>query len=166
MYQLTSNSSIILRVSDNAYIVGPSDSEDWLNYVAWMNQGNQPAPYITVEQQKQIKIVALTNECQQSILGGFTSAALGEPHHYDSDIEDQINIVGAVMAGTLGATIPYRCLSSTDEEKQWRNHTPAQLQQVFNDGVLYKLTQLQKLTTLKNQVNNCDNIECVNSITW
>jgi len=47
-----------------------------------------------------------TNE----IIDGFLSSALGFPHWYDSEQEDQINLIGAVATQS---TMPYSCRAAT-----------------------------------------------------
>lgn len=44
MYQLTSNSNIILRLADNAYIPVDPVNADYGRYQLWVSQGNTPQP--------------------------------------------------------------------------------------------------------------------------
>lgn len=166
MYQALYGSSSVRRLSDGA-IIAPSDSQDWLDYIAWCDAGNTPASHITLEQSKQEKIEEFTTRCEVTIKGGFTSSALGHDHIYDSDIEDQINLIGVMLASqATQQDIAYKCLDTNESIKEWEMHTPTQISQVYMDGLIFKSAQLHKLTTLKTQINNCTSIEEVNSISW
>ena len=75
---------------------------------------------------------ALSDEAERRIRSGFWSNALGSPHFYDSDIEDQINLIGVV---TVGTDSPYACRPGSQTAlKQYIFHTAAQLRQVAEDG--------------------------------
>lgn len=87
--------------------------------------------------------------CEQAITAGFQSAALGAPHHYSSQLDDQLNLTGAILRGL---DMPYAC---RDEQgvKAFRMHTSAQLRQVGDDFTLYKLQLLQHANELKQQLD-------------
>lgn len=44
MYKLT-NSNVLLRLSDKAYIPISEDNTDYQEYLSWIAKGNQPEPY-------------------------------------------------------------------------------------------------------------------------
>ena len=44
-YTLTEHSSIIIRVSDQAFIPTDPDNTDYQNYLAWLDEGNEPTAY-------------------------------------------------------------------------------------------------------------------------
>lgn len=52
------------------------------------------------------KIIDFSILAKGEIIAGFESSALGFPHWYDSQTEDQLNLIGAV---TTGVTMPYSC---------------------------------------------------------
>ena len=45
MYQLT-NSTTIIRLSDNAFIPAEPTNIDYQEYQAWLSKGNKPLPYV------------------------------------------------------------------------------------------------------------------------
>ncbi len=57
-----------------------------------------------------LKITSFSVTAGNEITDGFISGALGFPHWYDSAMEDQLNLIGAV---TTGVTMPYSCRSSS-----------------------------------------------------
>jgi len=44
-YQLT-NSTTIIRLTDNAYIPNDPGNRDYQDYLQWVSQGNEPLPYV------------------------------------------------------------------------------------------------------------------------
>lgn len=108
------------------------------------------------------KTAEINTACATAIVGGFTSAALGAPHTYDSALEDQLNLIGAV---SLGADLPYRCTDAVGM-KAFRLHTAAQLKQVAADGAVIKLAALEKAATLKAQVQAAADAAAVEAVAW
>lgn len=91
----------------------------------------------------------INHACEAAITAGFQSAALGAPHQYSSQLDDQLNLTGAILRGL---DTPYAC---RDEQgvKAFRLHTAAQLRQVGDDFTLYKLQLLQHANELKQQLD-------------
>ncbi|MNZ06745.1 hypothetical protein D3C78_235020 [compost metagenome] len=115
--------------------------------------------------QYQDKYQAIDAACTAAITAGFMSAALGTPHSYSSDLEDQLNLTGAVLRGL---DMPYAC---RDEQgaKAFRLHTAAQLRQVGDDFTLYKLQLLQHANELRQQLDqalSAGDIEAIEQISW
>ena len=96
----------------------------------------------------------LDRDTNEQILSGFESSALGSPHHYDAMIENQINIIGAVLAGT---ELYYSC---TDQNgiKDMRLHTAEQIKQVFTDGVTYKQTLVSQFYQKRDAFRNASTL--------
>lgn len=98
---------------------------------------------------KNKKIQELSDKCEAAIIAGFESSAVGEPHVYDSEAVDQINLIGAVAstaptpAEPMGYPIYYACRDVTTGAKEYHEHTHFQLRQVLADGAQVKLTHLQ-----------------------
>lgn len=98
------------------------------------------------------RIAALSADCESAIIGGFVSDALGTPHTYQSDRDDQTNLLGSHATATAtGQSVPHKC---QDAAGVWayRLHTPAQMTQVLSDGAAVKLAHLRYFGALRDQV--------------
>ena len=108
---------------------------------------------LTLEDQAAAKYLEQTNKinrsCESAVTGSFSSDALGTIHQYSSQLDDQLNLTGAILRGL---DMPYAC---RDEQgvKDFRLHTAAQLRQVGDDFTLYKLQLLQHANELKQQLD-------------
>lgn len=103
--------------------------------------------------------------CEQAITGGFESTALGASHLYGSELDDQLNLTGAILRGL---DMPYAC-RDPDGVKAFRLHTAEQLRQVGDDFTLYKLQLLQKANDLKQQLAQAvadNDLAAVENVTW
>lgn len=111
---------------------------------------------------KSAAIERLSGGCEAEIISGFYSSALGTPHLYQSERDDQLNLAGAVLVGIDRA---FKC---QDANGVWAEipHTAAQLAQVLADGAAKKDTHLQRHTLLKNQIINATSISVIESIVW
>jgi len=125
-----------------------------------LDQAAAAAFDLDVEKEK--KRAELNAACSALITGGFTSAALGQPYAYDSALEDQMNLIGAKSAGVA---LPYPCRDANGVKAD-RNHTAAQLLQVFNDGMVIKVNALAKCRTLKDQVKAATTVAAVQGVKW
>ena len=112
---------------------------------------------------KDEKIVELNIACQNAIISGFTSDALGTPHKYDSGEVDQLNIIGAAA---LNTNCFYKCLDLQTNSKEFRLHTAEQMKTVLKDGSTIKIALLQKCTELKSLANWASNITELEEIKW
>ena len=110
---------------------------------------------------KEAKIDELNKSCDDA-LKDFESSALGSPYIYDGDLEDQINIIGAI---NLGVPFYFRCRKE-DGAKENLLHTAEQLKKVFADGVKYKSDILHKCAILKAKVESAQSIEEAQSISF
>jgi predicted component of type VI protein secretion system len=111
------------------------------------------------------KVQDINHACEAAITAGFQSSALGAPHQYSSQLDDQLNLTGAILRGL---DMPYAC---RDEQgaKAFRLHTAAQLRQVGDDFTLYKLQLLQRANELKQQLDlalAAGDAEAMQAITW
>ncbi|MDG9784323.1 hypothetical protein [Metapseudomonas otitidis] len=118
-----------------------------------------------LEQLYAVQIESINGRCEIAITGGFRSAALGTPHQYSSQLDDQLNLTGAILRGL---DMPYAC---RDEQgvRDFRLHTAEQLRQVGDDFTLYKLQLLQRANELKQQLDlalAAGDIEALQAITW
>lgn len=104
---------------------------------------------IDLNQSHQGAVQSINRACEAAITAGFQSDALGAPHHYTSQLDDQLNLSGAIMRGL---DMPYACRDAQGV-KAFRLHTAAQLRQVGDDFTLYKLQLLQHANELKQQLD-------------
>jgi len=125
----------------------------------------QPSSDELAESAHARQTAAINRACTSAITAGFTSAALGAPHNYTSQLDDQLNLTGAVLRGL---DMPYAC---RDEQavKEFRPHNAEQLRQVGNDFTLYKLQLLQHANELKQQLDaalDAGDLAALEAITW
>lgn len=124
-----------------------------------------------LEMSRNLKISELSTACEQAIIGGFNSNALGLNYLYDAAEEDQINLIGACTTTTPtsaapdGYSIYYACRNVSTGIKEYMLHTHSQLRQVMNDGATFKLQQLQKFHTKRVYVQSAT-LEQINNVTW
>ena len=138
--------------------------------VEWSDPRPQPTQHelesAAVPAARLAKIAELKRACTTAIQSGFTSAALGTPHTYDSELPtDQTNIIGAMVASLSGATIPFTCTDSNGYKEQ-RLHTSAQLQQVFQAGMQHIVINKSHYDSLKKTVEQATTLEEINGVTW
>jgi hypothetical protein len=93
---------------------------------------------------------------------GFTSNALGSTHTYPSSQEAQFDLVGTVI---LGVDSPFACVDGAGV-KAARLHTAAQIQQVFQDGAVYKLGLYTRLQQKLAAVEAATTVAQVMAIEW
>jgi hypothetical protein len=111
----------------------------------------------------QVELVNAT--CSRQIVSGFWSQALGDPHFYPSELEDQLNLIGMVQRGLGGA------LSCRDEAgtKAFLDHSADQLRQVGDEFTTVKLQQLQRANDLKlalEKARAASDLDALNAVTW
>lgn len=111
---------------------------------------------------KVLKTEKINQACEKSIISGFTSTALGTVHTYQSDRDDQINLMGLV---TSEKDDLLKCKKES-ALAEWKPHTIAQLKKVFTAGATHKKTQLIKASTLKSQINNMLTVKEINEVIW
>lgn len=145
--------------------------------------GGDPLPTeaeLTALQLADIKaeqISMLSEQCQQSICGGFQSSGLGSPTWYDSEEVDQLNLVGASLStgptptNPDGTSIEYAVRPINGDgslaPKTYVSHTHDQLKTVLGDGAQVKLQYLQKFNTKRDYINNqTSTIAEVLAVTW
>ncbi len=113
------------------------------------------------------KIKLLSASCKAEILAGMVSSALGTPHKYDGDIESQLNLAGAKdYAVANNVSVDFTCTNQATGVKAAVTHTPAQIQQAFNDGAVFKMARLSKFRTLKAQVEAAATVADVEAVVW
>jgi len=106
------------------------------------------------------KLVTINAAAEAAIVSGFASSALGTAHTYQSDRDDQLNLVGMVVAGSDDY---FKC-TDANGVAGYKLHTIEQLKQVLSDGKVVKLTALQHAGVLKAEVAAAGTVEQVNAI--
>lgn len=107
----------------------------------------------------------INQACEAAITAGFTSVALGEPHFYGSQLEDQLNLNGILLADQDSL---YPCRDELGS-KLFRPHTAKQLRQVGGDFTVFKLQLLHKADQLKQQLDQAlvaIDVAAMQVITW
>jgi len=75
MYKLTTNSELILRLSDNAWIPPHPLCKDYQEYLKWLEEGNTPLPPDPIPEpepltaQQKLEAAGLTVEELKGLLG-------------------------------------------------------------------------------------------------
>jgi hypothetical protein len=152
------------------------DDADYLN---WCNLSYQdgtvvPTPGPSAPQQlvaaQASQTAILSAACQDAIVAGFTSSALGAAYIYPAKPTDQQNLNASVVASILpgvagGWSTPFWCADSTGVWA-YEMHTAAQIQKVGVDGKAAILACLTKNQQLASQVAAATTIAAVQSIVW
>lgn len=166
MYQATFGDAI-KRLRDSAFIHPAPGNRDWQEFLFWSAAGNQlaPAERIPIDEIYATKVEEINRACEEVITAGFKSAALGALHLYSSQLDDQLNLTGAILHGL---DMPYACRDEQDV-RAFRLHTAKQLRQVGDDFTLYKLQLLQRANELKQQLGqalSAGDAQAMQAITW
>lgn len=111
---------------------------------------------IDVVQKKDSLIKLVNSICENKIVSGFVSSALGAHYFYNSDRDDQLNLVGLV---SLNLSVTYKCTELESGVKEYRNHTANQIKQVLSDGAIRKTLLLQKAANLKTSLQSIETVD-------
>ena len=127
----------------------------------------------TLEEMKKSKLTTINIACETAIISGFKSSSLQAEYLYQSDRDDQLNLMGLVANGIdnfLKCGLATIVLENSIEKEvitwDYILHTIAQLKQVLADGAKYKLDLLTKANTLKIQVQNATTVNELDGINW
>jgi hypothetical protein len=98
---------------------------------------------------KQDKINLLSVICNETILGTFTSSAMGTEHTYVFDMEAQMNFAGTKQAfkDSLITTVEWNT-----RDAGVLVHDSTQFNQLWLDGFTHKMSNITKFRTLKGQI--------------
>jgi hypothetical protein len=110
------------------------------------------------------KIGELDAKCNETILAGFTSSALGSAHDYDFDYEAQQNLSGMLSLFNADATIADVTWKTKDAGPL--THTKEQFLQLYKDGFAHKNGHIAHYWTLKAQVQAATTVSAVQEIVW
>lgn len=92
-----------------------------------------------------VKLALINDGCAAFITSGFSSDALGEPHRYDSTLEDQVNLTGMILSGLSGLCA---CRDGAGD-KALREHSAEQLHVAGQHLAQFKQQALQQAERLK-----------------
>ena len=109
------------------------------------------------------QLAQINKDCESAIVSGFESAALGAAYHYQSDRDDQTNLLGLVAADE---DLPLKCLAADATDWSYLLHTAAQLKQVLHDGANHKLQLLQRCNDIKIRIKNAQTLEAITAEVW
>jgi len=114
--------------------------------------------------------VIVSQACQDAILAGFESSALGPSHTYPAKPTDQQNLNASVVASLLPGNAadwatPFWC-AAPDGVWAYVPHTAAQIQRAGADGKAAILACLTKNQQLAAQIDAATTIDAVQAITW
>lgn len=143
----------------------PLPPEPFNEYIRVGDDWVHSPPPPPLEEAKTNKVQALSEQCHEDITAGFVSMALGSQHLYSSQLEDQINLMGAASIAPEVGTLDYVC-ADIDGVRQARPHTRAQLQQVYGDGAMHKSERIYRFHLLRAQVEVAETVEAVEAIIW
>lgn len=109
------------------------------------------------------KISELSMACENEIVSGFDSKALGASHKYQSDRDDQSNLIGVAVAGNGGL---FKCSEDGGVTWEYKDHTHEQIMQVIQDGKEMKLSALAKFGRLKALAKSAATVQELKAISW
>jgi hypothetical protein len=126
-----------------------------------------PTAEALLAQAKAQQATKVSTSCAAALLHGFTSPALGTPHTYPSQDDDQRNLQSAVSAAVAAPpnwTTPIWC--ANNDAWSFTAHTAAQIQQVNADWLAHRVAAQQKYADLIARINAATSIEEVQAIDW
>lgn len=126
-----------------------------------------PASLMTLSEVRAAQAAKASAACAAPLTTGFTSSALGTPHTYPSQDDDQRNLQSAVSAAVAAPpnwTTPIWC--ANNDAWSFTAHTAAQIQQVNADWLAHRVAAQQKYADLIARINAANSIEEVQAIDW
>lgn len=113
---------------------------------------------------------------QAALLAGFTSSALGSAYTYPSQIQDQLNVLGAATlsllpAGQVGGWTTQTWCTNSSGVSAMVAHTATQIQQVLADSETTKQANINQNTALAASImavtTSTDSaIDTIQAIVW
>lgn len=120
-----------------------------------------------LQQAQTRKTQQLNEACQASIEAGFISEALGTPHFYPSQKDDQLNLIGMATAAYLNNEVNLLKCREISTKKMHRDlHMPEQLKKLLNDAQDFKMVRFMHYDTLIAQVKAAPTVKAVETIQW
>lgn len=163
------NDGVLITFEDETTFNIPTQKERYQYsdlLIEWLKEkANQIEAFKTekelLKEAKQNKLNEINTACEESIVSGFTSSTLGSTHTYQSDRDDQSNLLGLNLANK-------DTLLKCNDGNTWgyKPHTASQIKDVFDAGVTHKETNLLKAHQLKLQVQSATTVEEIEGINW
>lgn len=150
---------VIAEYNGLFYVIGENLNAPF--FQAQLPQEVQELREQELQKARELKIQELNAHCD-SLLQSFTSSALGSEYIYDATLEDQVNLLGLVVANTDGY---FRCFKE-NEIKQNIPHNKEQLKQVFHDGVQHKAQTIAICGILKAHLQTLTKTEDIQNLKW
>lgn len=164
MYYIDQVTSIIHNIPDNATVIDLPEGgckfkvgDVILNAPTTLVPCPDPVPNLDIVRKGVIG--KLSKSCEQAILAGFQSSALGQLYSYPTDSNTQTNIS---YAATHGGNL--WCALAGNWE--FVLHTQAQAAQVVSDMWAFIQSQQFKLANLTSQVNAATTVAAIQAIEW
>lgn len=123
-----------------------------------------PYSNMSIEEARKVKKDELSALCNQAIVGGFTSSALGATHTYPSDEEAQRNFHSELDRIRLDST--YTTIYFKTFDAGYLPHTVAQFTKVFLDGHTAGRSQIAKLNQLKSDIDKVTDPNNLDVFVW
>jgi hypothetical protein len=171
VYRFDSNGIYIepLQLNDNENIpddcteIKPEDGLFKAKFVdgAWVESETDAT---LLQYVKDAKKAELNMKCDLTIMGGFTSSALGVEHTYQSLLVDEVWLNATINRFAIDpnfTTVNYKTIDSG-----YLLHTKDQFNQVFIAGHSFGDSQIAKLNSLKAQVDSATDKAGVDAVTW
>lgn len=126
-----------------------------------------PSPALLLSAAQAAQIAIVSEACAAALIAGFTSSALGSTNTYPSLDPDQRNLLNAALAAQ-GQTSSWSASLWCAKSGTWTmaSHTPAQVQQVNGDWMVFRQAQQKKYATLVAQIMEATSVAGVQAITW
>ena len=119
---------------------------------------------------KENKKNEIRKHCDDEIVGGFYSFALGEEYFYYSSVEEQSTINSVLTLGISSEFKAQKAITTDGIKKLGARtrieHTYEQLKDVLLDGALHIGKQVRKKDSLIEQVENATNQKDISNIKW
>ncbi|MCO5413700.1 hypothetical protein [Ralstonia mojiangensis] len=126
-----------------------------------------PLSLMTLDQVRTAQAIKASTVCASALTTGFTSSALGTPHTYPSQDDDQRNLQSAVSASAVApSNWTTRIWCANNDAWSFTAHTAAQIQQVNADWLAHRVAAQQKYADLIARINAANSIEEVQAIDW
>lgn len=129
-----------------------------------------PTEVFSLSKARLIKAASISASCEQFIVAGFDSSALGTIHTYPSNRDDQLNLSGTVQRSMMLGVLPTDTFEflCKDLSGVWAYavHTATQIQQAGKDAYSYILNARVKNATLQAQIAASTTQAQLDTIIW